>query len=418
LEQNKADLMMLGHNIGGILAILALGVAFSERRRSINVTTIARTLALQAAIAAFVLLTPVGAQILGTMAHGVEQLIAYTAQGSAFVFGSLADQKREVIIAFQIMPVIIFIAALIAILYHWHVMPSLIRVLGGGISYVTGVSRLESLCAAATMFVGNIEGPLMIRPFLRSLSRAQLFAVMSGGLASVSGSVLVGYASLGFNLDYLICAAFMSAPGGLLFAKIIVPDVGPAYEPDHSTDLITFDGEHRPANVIEAAAQGAVTGLSIALNVAALLIAFVALVAMTNGILGALGQSAGVAGLSLDGIFKYVFAPIAWAIGIPWDESFGAAQFLGQKFVLNEFIAYISFAQVKATFSEHTQAVVTIALCGFANLTGMAIQLGALTTMVPERRSEIARLGWKAMIGGTLSNLMSAALVSMILNLK
>jgi CNT family concentrative nucleoside transporter len=402
----------------GIITILGLGLLFSERRGAVNWGVVARTLALQAAIAAFALMTPIGIGFLGALSHGVEKLISYTGQGTAFVFGSLADGRREVIIAFQILPVIIFIASLIGILYHWQVMPWIIRILGGGLARVTGVSRLESLCAAATIFVGNIEGPLMIRPYLAKMSRAQLFAVMCGGLASVAGSVLVGYASLGFQLDYLICAAFMSAPGGLLFAKILVPDVGPGYEPEANARLVTFDRDHTPANTIEAAANGAITGLSIAFNVAALLVAFVGLVALANGLIDAAGSAMGIAGLSLDVIFGYVFAPIAWAIGVPWSEAQGVAKFLGQKFVLNEFLAYVSFAPVKETFSAHTQAIVTIAMCGFANLTGMAIQLGALSTMVPERRSDIARLGVKALIGGTLSNLMSAALVGIILNLR
>lgn len=408
---------MLTSGVLGVIVILAVAIVLSEKWTKINPRIVISTLALQAGVAGFALATDIGQRVLDVMTRGAQNIISYADDGIIFLFGDLGDPTKMFIVAFRVLPVIIFVSSLVAILYHLKIMQLFIRGIGFVLRLLVGVTRLEATNAAANIFVGMVESPMTIRPYLTSLTRSQLFAVMSVGLASVAGAVLVGYASLGVDLRYLLPAAFMSAPGGLLMAKLLVPETEEPFEPDAKEMANSHYGETRPVNIVEAAADGAAAGLKLAANVGAMLIAFVALVALVNGILGGLGGLVGFPQLTLEYVLGYLFAPIAYVIGIPWEEAVAAGNLLGQKVILNEFLAYVSFAEIQDSFSPHTQAVITFALCGFANLAGMAILMGGLAGMVPSRKSEIAELGFKTVLAGTLSNLMSAALASIFLTL-
>jgi CNT family concentrative nucleoside transporter len=336
--------------------------------------------------------------------------------GISFLFGGLVSGKMfEVfggggfVFAFKVLPVIIFFAALMGVLYHVGIMQLIIKVFGGGLQKLLGTSRTESMSAAANVFVGQTEAPLVVKPYIKDMTQSELFAIMCGGLASVAGAVLVGYAALGVDLNYLIAASFMAAPGGLLMAKLLYPETEQV-----NNDILEDKGEDaeaKPVNVIDAAATGASSGLQLALNVGAMLIAFIALISLANIILGAFGNLVGLEALSLQQILGYLFAPIAFLIGIPWSEATSVGSLLGQKLVVNEFVAYIDFVGMRDTLSQHSKVIVTVALCGFANLSSMAILLGGLGVLAPSRRPDIARLGLKAVLAGTLSNFMSAALV-------
>ncbi len=279
----------------------------------------------------------------------------------------------------------------------------IIKILGGGLSKLLGTSKSESMSAAANIFVGQTEAPLVVRPFLNKMTQSELFAVMTGGLASVAGSVLVGYSLLGVPLEYLLAASFMAAPAGLIMAKIMVPETDKSVTTDH----IEIEKDQESVNVIDAAAKGASDGLKLALNVGAMLLAFIALIALINGILGIFGD------ITLETILGYVFAPIAFAVGVPWSEAVIAGGFIGQKLVLNEFVAYASFAPEMANLSDKTNLIVSFALCGFANLSSMAILLGGLGGLAPNRRKDIAKLGIKAVAAGMLASLLSAAVAGM-----
>lgn len=406
----------------GVAALILIAVIFSSDRKAIRLRTVGGAFALQAAIGAFVILTSSGAGILQTISNGVQAVIDSANAGIAFLFGGLVSDKMfEVfggggfVFAFKVLPIIIFFASLMAALYYMGVMQLVIKIFGGALQKMLGTSRTESMSAAANVFVGQTEAPLVVKPYIRKMTQSELFAVMSGGLASVAGAVLAGYASLGIDLNYLVAASFMAAPGGLLMAKLLVPETETPH--DHTQDVTEEDEfkEDHPVNVIDAAALGASSGLMLAANVGGMLIAFIALIALINIIFGAVGGIFGYGDLTLQQILGYLFSPIAYLIGIPWEEAVKAGSFLGQKLVVNEFVAYIDFVAVKESMSDHSQAIITVALCGFANLSSMAILLGGLGVMAPSRRPDIARLGLKAVMAGTLSNFMSATLVGLFL---
>ncbi len=398
----------------GIVVMLLFAWVASEARGAIRYGDAARTLALQIAIAALAILTPVGTAILGALSRAVQQAINYANDGIRFMFGPLADPGEGIILAFQVLPVIIFIAAVFSILFHLGVMNVIIRFIGGGIRRLTGASKLESTCSAANIFVGMAEAPLTILPYLPKLSRAQLFTVMALGLASVSGSVLAAYAALGMRADLLLTAAFMAAPGGLLMARILVPETGEAFDVDKPDQAPV----RRSSSLIDAATTGAQTGLNIMLSVIAVLIAFVAIIALINGVAGLIGGWFGYPDVTVQGLLGYLFAPIAWLIGVPWSEAVQAGPFLSEKVIVNEFLAYANFSAGQGGFSEQGQIAMTIALCGFANLTGLAILIAGLSAVVPDRRAEVSSLGLKTVLAGTLSNFMSAAIVSVMFAIK
>jgi CNT family concentrative nucleoside transporter len=403
--------------LAGMAAILALAVLLSSNRRWIRPRVVGAAFALQAAIAALVLYVPAGKRALSAMSGGVADLLGFARAGSEFLFGPLMSDKLGQSFAFQALPTIVFFAALIAILYHIGLMPLVIRWIGGALEKVTGVSKVESLCAAANIFVGQSESPLVIRPYLAALSPAQLFLVMSVGMAGVAGTILVAYAAMGIRIDYLLAASFMAAPGGILMAKLIMPD-DPADLARTGGEVIDLaEDDEKPANIIMAAAQGAQTGVKLAVAVGAMVLAFVALVALANGLLGGIGKSFDVDGLSFQRLVGLLFQPVMYLVGVPWAETAAAGGLFGEKVVLNEFVAFISLGQAQAGLSQTTVAIVTFALCGFANFSSIAIQMAVTGGLAPAQRPVIARLGLKALAAGSLANLMSAALAGFMLGL-
>ena len=424
--------MSLFMSLVGMVVLLAIAFAFSNNRKAINLRTVGGAFAIQFALGAFVLYVPWGRDLLNGFSSGVSNVINYGNDGSSFLFGGLVSDKMfEVfggggfIFAFRVLPTLIFFSALISVLYYIGVMQWVIKILGGALQKALGTSRAESMSAAANIFVGQTEAPLVVRPFVPKMTQSELFAVMCGGLASVAGGVLAGYASMGVPLEYLVAASFMAAPGGLLFAKILHPETD---QPHESIEEAMDGGDDKPVNVIDAAAGGAASGLQLALNVGAMLIAFVGLIALINGMLGGIGGWFGMPELTLELILGYAFSPLAFLIGVPWAEAVTAGSFIGQKIVVNEFVAYLNFtpylgenAQVIAAtgevMSEKTTAIISFALCGFANLSSIAILLGGLGSLAPNRRSDIARMGVKAVLAGTLSNLMAATIAGFCLSL-
>ena len=398
----------------GMFVLLSIAFAASTNRKAINLRTVAIAFAMQVVIGGFVLFFEAGKNVLASMSSAVSSVISFANDGIGFLFGPLASQDTlGFIFAIQVLPVIVFFSALVAVLYHIGIMDWIIKILGGGLQKLLKTSRTESLSATANIFVGQTEAPLIVKPFIATMTKSELFAVMVGGLATVAGSVMAGYVIIGVELKYLIAASFMAAPGGFLMAKMIVPET--ETPKDTLADLDT--DEDKPVNVIDAAASGAANGMHLALNVGAMLLAFVALIALLNGLLGGIGGWFDYPTLTLQEILGYVFAPVAWSLGVPWDEAIIAGSFIGQKLVVNEFVAYLDFINYRDTLSAHTQAIVTFALCGFANLSSIAILLGGLGGMAPSRRKDIARLGLRAVLAGSMANLMSAAIAGFFLSL-
>lgn len=398
------------NSIFGVIAILLTAWLLSTNRKNINYKTVSLAFVLQITFALLVLYVPVGKEVLNSVTGAVSNLINYGQEGIAFLFGGLATGGFT--FAINVLGIIIFFSALISGLYHIGLMPKVINLIGGGLQKLLGIGRAESLSATANIFVGMIEAPLVVKPYLKHMSDSQFFAVMTGGLASVAGGTLVGYASLGVDLNFLIAAAFMSAPAGLLMAKILLPETQTI---DSETELDNVEMP-RATNVVEAMADGAMSGLRIAVAVGATLLAFVSVIAMLNGMLGWVGDLIGMP-LSFELILGYLFAPIAWLLGIPWNEAITAGSLIGNKIVVNEFVAFIQLMEVKDQLSEHSQAIVTFALCGFANISTMAMLIGGLGSLVPEKRSFISKYGFRAIAAGVMANLMSASIAGVILSL-
>lgn len=402
--------------VAGIALILLVAYALSSNRKHIRLRVVGAAFAMQAAIAALVLYVPAGKAVIASMSQGVANLLGYAHAGIDFIFGPIA--KPEIggnSFAIAALPVIIFFASLISILYHLGIMQLIVRWVGGAIQKVTGVSKVESLCAAANIFVGQSESPLVIRPYLASLTPAQLFLVMTSGMAGVAGTILAAYASMGIKIDYLLAASFMSAPGGILMAKMMMPDDPKDAEIEPIILAEASHDEEKPANIIMAAAQGAQTGVKLAVAVGAMVLAFVALVALANGILGGVGNWFGYPDLSFQQLLGWVFQPVMLLLNVPWNEAGAAGGMFGTKVVLNEFVAFINLGQVQSTLSPLTVGIVTFALCGFANFSSIAIQMAVTGGLAPNQRPVIARLGIKALVAGSLANLMSAALAGLLL---
>jgi CNT family concentrative nucleoside transporter len=420
----------------GIAVILGIAWLLSTNRKAIRLRVVAAAFALQAGIAVLVIYTPWGRAGIEAMSMGVANLLGYAGKGTEFLFGPNEINPLANTFAIAALPVIIFFASLIAILYHLGIMQRIVRWVGGAIGWVTGISRVESLSAAANIFVGQSESPLTIRPYIAALTPAQLFTVMTVGMAGVAGTILAAYASLlgSDYLPYLLAAAFMSAPGGVLMAKMLMPDdiagpdelplkgggssVGGSAAGDDQVDVAeTFEEGERPANIIMAAAQGAQTGVKLAVAVGAMVLAFVALVALANGLLGGIGGWFGYPDLSFQQLVGYVFQPIMFLIGIPWNEAGAAGGLFGTKVVLNEFVAFIDLgAMAPGALSERTRAIATFALCGFANFSSIAIQMAVTGGLAPSQRPMIAKLGLRALLAGSLANLMSAALAGLMIS--
>lgn len=404
----------------GIVVLLAIAYGLSNGKKSINLRTVGFAFALQILLGAFVLYLPFGKDVLLSMTNGVQSVIDSAKVGINFLFGGLGTDAMYgngvgFVFAVRVLPNIIFFSSLIAVLYYLGIMQWVIKIIGGTLQKLLKTSKPESLSATANIFVGQTEAPLVIRPYIAKMTQSELFAIMVGGLASVAGSILAGYAGLGIELKYLIAASFMAAPGGLLMAKIICP------ETEHDkiiTEAIDYDDNNeKPSNVIDAAASGAASGLKLAVNVGAMLLAFIALIALLNTIVGGIFGLFGYSDITIEFFLGYLFAPFAYIIGVPVNEMLQAGSFIGQKIVVNEFFAYVNFVEIKETLSPVTQAIVTFALCGFANLSSIAILLGGIGSMAPSRRQDIARLGMKAMLAATLANLMSAAIAGIFISL-
>lgn len=397
--------------IVGIAVVLGIALLLSIDRKAIKWRTIGAGLAIQLVFAFIVLKWEFGREMLMGLSDAVQKLVSYANEGVVFVFGGLADAENVgFVFAISVLTIIIFFSALISTLYYLGIMQFVIKIIGGALSKLLGTSKAESVNAAANIFVGQTEAPLVIRPFLSKMTKSELFAVMTGGLASVSGSVLVGYSLLGVPLEYLLAACFMAAPAGLILAKIMIPET----ETVDETNFV-LEKDTDSANVIDAAAKGAADGMKLAVNVGAMLISFIALIALVNGILGGIGGWIGFDNLTIEGILGYVFSPLAFAIGVPWAEAVQAGSFIGQKLVLNEFVAYSNFGPVIDTLSPKTGIIISFALCGFANLSSMAILIGGLGAMAPEKRPTIAKLAVKAVAAGTLASLLSAAIAGMFM---
>jgi CNT family concentrative nucleoside transporter len=403
----------------GIIVILAIAVAFSSNRKAIHLRVVGSAFALQAAIAAVVLFWSGGQKAIETLSTGVLAVIKFANAGIDMVFGPLADV--DVVgfsFAFNVLPIIIFFAALMSVLYHLRIMEWLVRIVGGALHKIIGTGAIESMNAAANIFVGQTEAPLVVKPYLKGLTDAQFFTVMVSGLASIAGTVLAGYVLMGADLEYLLAAAFMAAPGGLLMAKIIMPD--DEYIPPAKHERLEMERSHHK-NVILAAAAGTTDGLRLAVNIGAMLVAFVALIALFNGLIGGIcgllgiDTLLGVETVTLELILGKIFQPLMWLLSVPWNEAEAAGSLFGEKIILNEFVAFSHLSERLAGMSPRTIAVTTFALCGFANLSSIAILLGGLGVLVPEKRELIGRFGIKCVLAASLSNLMSAALAGIML---
>lgn len=397
----------------GIVTVLGIAFLLSSNRKAINLRTILGGLAIQFAFAFAVLKWDLGKKALEKLTFAVNDIVSYANEGVNFLFGGLFQEGSGVgfVFAFQVLTVVIFFSSLISVLYYTGIMQFIIKVIGGGLSKLLGTSKAESISAAANIFVGQTEAPLIVRPFISKMTKSELFAVMTGGLASVAGSVLIGYSLLGVPLEYLLAASFMAAPAGLVMAKMMMPET----EKSETTDDINIEKDTKSVNIVDAAARGASDGLMLALNIGAMLLAFIALVALINGIIGFAGGLFGLENLTLEMILGFIFAPVAFAVGVPWAEAVQAGGYIGQKLVLNEFVAYSAFAPEISSLSPKTVAVVSFALCGFANISSMAILLGGLGNLAPDRRNDIAKLGIRAVIAGALASLLSAAIAGMLI---
>ena len=397
----------------GYFILIAFAWLCSNSRRHINWKTVSGAVAIQFGFGALVLYSPWGKLGLEVLSIIVNEVIALGFSGIDFLFGGLSKTDHlGFIFAFQVLPVIVFFSSLISVLYFLNVMPVVIKLLGGSIQKLLGTSHAESLSATANIFVGQTEAPLCIKPCLARMTHSELFAVMVGGLTSISSSVMAGYAQIGISLEYLLAACFMAAPSGLLFAKLLIPEIE-AIDTSESAEADV----NNPVNLFDAAAQGASDGLKLALNVGAILIAFIGLIAVANGLLGTLGGYIGQENFRIEGILGILFSPLAWLLGIPWGEVAAAGSLIGKKLVLNEFVAYLELIELGNALSLRSQAIMTFALCGFANFSSIAILLGGLGTLIPGRRDEIAKLGLRALMAASLANFSSAAIAGVLIKI-
>ncbi|MBW8182387.1 NupC/NupG family nucleoside CNT transporter [Shewanella nanhaiensis] len=402
--------MQLLISLAGISFLILCGWIFSENRHAIKWRTIIGALILQAGLAALVLYVPMGQQILGSVSQGVASVLGFADEGIKFLFGDLAS--NSFVFAIRVLPLVIFISAIISMLYYFGIMQWVIKIIGGALQKLLGISRAESLVTTGNIFLSQGESPLLVKPFLPKMTRSELFAVMTGGMASVAGSVLGGYAGLGVELKYLIAASFMAAPGSLMMAKLLVPETS---QQACQQEIDMSKSEH--GNAIDALASGAMNGMRVAVAIGTMLLAFISVIAMFNAGLEQVGTWFNFEGVTMQSLLGYIFAPVAFLIGIPANEMMQAGGFIGQKLILNEFVAFMDFTSVKEQLSVHSQVIITFALCGFANIGSIAIQLGSIGVMAPERRSDVASLGFKAVLAATLANLMSAVLAGIFVSL-
>jgi len=401
----------------GLLTMLSLAYAFSTNRRAISLKTVAWGLGLQIAFAVCVLRVEFGRRMFQTIGDGANRVLHYSFVGSEFVFGELGKQNSNVgfIFAFQVLPVVIFICALFAILYHLGIMQVIIRIAAWVMIRIMGASGAESLNVAASIFMGQTEAPVTIRPFLPDLTRSELMTVMTSGMAHVSGSIMAAYFAFGAEPRHVLSAVIMTAPGTILVSKMLVPETE---HPRTAGKVVMSEKEvdrEKQENLIGAIARGTRDGLHMALNIGAMLIAFLALIHLLDGIMGGIHNHVVWFPASLEGILGVIFSPIAWVIGIPWHDCRAIGNLLGTRMVLNELVAFTMLGPQKAVLDPRSFTIATFALCGFANLSSIGIQIGGIGELAPSRRGDLARLGFRAMLAGTMANLMSASIAGMLL---
>ncbi|WIM70026.1 NupC/NupG family nucleoside CNT transporter [Corynebacterium suedekumii] len=394
----------------GIALIFAVVILLSEHRKKINWRTLGVGLLMQIAFALLVLKWEPGFQALRWTADVIQKLIDFTAEGTSFVFGPLFGENIGFVFALNVLPVIIFLGAIIGALYYLRILQWFVEIVGTVLNKLLGTSKVESVWASTVIFLGQSEAPLVIRPWLPKLTRSELYACMTGGFASVAGSTLIGYSLLGAPLPFLLAASVMNAPGSLIMAKALIPET----EVSVASADVRHVRDEENKNIIDALGSGAMAGGRIAVTVAAMLIAFVALIAMLSAMLGGIGNIFGQENWSLEGLFGLIFSPLAWALGVPWEEANLVGNFIGQKTILNEFVGYTSFSEYVDTLSPKAVMISTFALAGFANFSSIAIQIGAFGSLVPERRSDVAQLGLRALFAGFLTNMLNAAIVGVV----
>ncbi|EFE5518864.1 NupC/NupG family nucleoside CNT transporter [Escherichia coli] len=403
----------------GMVVLLTIAFLLSVNKKKISLRTVGAALVLQVVIGGIMLWLPPGRWVAEKVAFGVHKVMAYSDAGSAFIFGSLVGPKMDTlfdgagfIFGFRVLPAIIFVTALVSILYYI----GLIRILGGIFQKALNISKIESFVAVTTIFLGQNEIPAIVKPFIDRLNRNELFTAICSGMASIAGSTMIGYAALGVPVEYLLAASLMAIPGGILFARLL----SPATESSQvSFNNLSFT-ETPPKSIIEAAATGAMTGLKIAAGVATVVMAFVAIIALINGIIGGVGGWFGFAHASLESILGYLLAPLAWVMGVDWSDANLAGSLIGQKLAINEFVAYLNFSpylQTGGTLDAKTVAIISFALCGFANFGSIGVVVGAFSAVAPHRAPEIAQLGLRALAAATLSNLMSATIAGFFIGL-
>jgi concentrative nucleoside transporter, CNT family len=421
------DLLSRLQPLIGLVGILALAYALSTNRRAISLRIVGWGLGLQVLFALIVLKTDTGIQAFQWLGDKIQDLLHYSVEGSRFVFGPLGDVavwsrvmnntlgaeggQYAVIFAFQILPTIIFIAALFAILYFLGVMQVIVRLFAVVMNKVMGASGAESLNVAASIFMGQTEAPLTIRPFLARMTQSELMTVMTSGMAHISGGIMAAYIAFGIEARHLLTAVIMTAPGTLMMAKMFVPET----ETPETRGTVKLEIEKTDVNVIDAAGRGTAEGLQLAMNVGAMLISFVAMIFLLNGVLGAIGNAIGVPGLSMQMIFGWVLAPVAWSLGVPWRDAAAIGNLLGTRMVLNEFIAFAQLGALRDSLDPRSFTIATFALCGFANFASIGMQIGGIGALAPTRRSDLARLGLRAMLAGTLANFVTAIIVGFLL---
>ena len=400
----------------GVITILVLALILSVDRKHIQIRTIIGALAIQLIFAFITLKSEVGRAALFWVSEALGGVVNYANEGISFLFGPLVGDGA--VFALEVLTIIIFFSSLISIFYYYGIMQKVIDILGGALSKLLKTTKIESLSASANIFLGQTEAPLVVKPYLGSVSESELFAIMVGGFGSVSGTVLVGYSLLGIPLEYLLAASFMSAPSALLLSKIVYPLSKETLEQmDQSQEDVEIeeDPEEKATNVIDAAASGAITGLNMAVQIGAILLAFVSIIALLNGMLTGVGNWFGLENLTMERILGIVLSPLAFLIGVPWEEATIAAQFIGQKVVVNEFVAFSGVGQIVDTISDKTLLILSFGLAGFANIGAIASQIGGLGSLAPNRRKDISRLGLRAMITGTLVSLLNAAIAGMFI---
>ncbi|SOQ61683.1 putative sodium/proton nucleoside transporter [Escherichia coli] len=415
--------MDIMRSIVGMAVLLIIAFLLSVNKKRISLRTTGAALVLQIAIGGIMLYFPPGKWLVEQAALGVHKIMSCSDAGSAFIFGSLVGDKMDVlfdgagfIFAFRVLPAIIFVTALISLLYYIRVMGGLIRILGGIFQKALNISKVESFVAVTTIFLGQNEIPAIVKPFINRLNRNELFTVICSGMASIAGSMMIGYAGMGVPIDYLLAASLMAIPGGILFARILSPAT--------EESKVTFENlsftDTPPKSVIEAVASGAMTGLKIAVGVATVVMTFVAIIALINGIIGGIGGWFGYGNITLEGIFGWILAPLAWIMGVDWADASLAGSLIGQKLAINEFVAYLNlspYLQPGSTLDVKTTAIISFALCGFANFGSIGVVVGAFSAISPQRAPEIAQLGMRALAAATLSNLMSATIAGFFIGL-